>query len=124
MSLADTYRDAFLALLKQGKSHLEAFEEFELRDFNLAMLDELKHGRREGMPSLLELAAIANREQMNSNDMDKAIELWLAGWVSLTPHKCQQNIMSWYWRRPPIRKRKMGRLFLSTDQAFNALKKC
>ena len=29
----------------------------------------------------------------------------------------------WYWRRPPRRKGSKGRLFLSTNQAFNALRR-
>lgn len=61
----------------------------------------------------------ANQED---RDFEKAIELWMAGWTS-EPIRPGLRIMSWYWRRPPIGKRPKGRLFLSTDQALNHLRK-
>lgn len=61
--------------------------------------------------------------------MEKALELSAAGWKAElhdhTPHPYTGNVdvMSWYWRGPPIGNRKQGKLFLSTNQAYNALKK-
>lgn len=52
----------------------------------------------------------------------KAIELWLAGWKS-EPCRPDLQIMSWYWRRPPIGNRKHGRLFYSTDQAYRQMQR-
>lgn len=62
------------------------------------------------------------RAELEDKDFEKAIELWLAGWKS-EPLRDGLPIMSWYWRRPPFGKRKHGRLFLSTDQAINHLRR-
>lgn len=61
------------------------------------------------------------RREMNERDFSQAMDLWAAGWKAETPHQTQEDIMSWYWRRPGKRKGKKGRLFLSTNQAHNAL---
>lgn len=61
------------------------------------------------------------RREMNERDWQQAADLWAAGWTAETPHATQQDIMSYYWRRPGKRKGKKGRLFLSTNQAHNAL---
>lgn len=63
------------------------------------------------------------QEQAEDIYLGKAIELWTRGWVSETPHRTQTQIMNWYWRRPARPGRKKGRLFLSTDQALNAMRK-
>jgi hypothetical protein len=58
----------------------------------------------------------------NEHDLDtQAYELWGAGWTS-HPQSKGAKVMSWYWRQPPRRPGKPGRLFLSTNQAFNAMK--
>lgn len=69
----------------------------------------------------LDRYANALRAEQRDKDFNKAIELWLAGWTS-EPIRDGLEIMSWYWRRPPIGKRKFGRLFLSTDQALKHLR--
>lgn len=61
------------------------------------------------------------RREMNERDWQQAAALWAAGWTAETPHATQEDIMSYYWRRPGKRKGKKGRLFLSTNQAHNAL---
>lgn len=61
-------------------------------------------------------------EEMNERDFKQAATLWKAGWKAESHHE-GEDIMSYYWRRPPKRKGKKGRLFLSTNQAHNALKK-
>lgn len=116
---ADTYRDAFRLLLAQGKSPLEAMREFDDETFKSALRESIDDGDR----TLLTLAGMAWREEMNENDLDLAMELWAAGWSSETLSGTQADIFSWYWRRPPIGKRPKGRLFLSTNQAINALRK-
>jgi hypothetical protein len=60
------------------------------------------------------------KEEHDNSELDKALELWGAGWKSETPLKSQTQIMSWFWRRPGPRG---GRLFRSTDQALNALRR-
>lgn len=68
--------------------------------------------------------AMHSRREMNERDFPQAMALWAAGWTAETPHaERQEDIMSYYWRRPGRRKGKPGRLFLSTQQAFNALNK-
>lgn len=61
------------------------------------------------------------RREMNERDFEQASALWAAGWTAETPHATQEDIMSYYWRRPGKRKGKKGRLFLSTNQAYNAM---
>lgn len=63
------------------------------------------------------------RREMNERDFEQAAALWAAGWKAETPHRTQEDIMSWYWRRPPKRKGQKGRLFWSTNQAHNAMLK-
>lgn len=60
---------------------------------------------------------------MNERDFVKAQALWDAGWTAETPHASQEDIMSYYWRRPGKKPGKKGRLFLSTDQAYRHLLK-
>lgn len=134
--LIDTYRDAFLLMLSEGMSHAEALAQFDREKWNAAVGAEIDLGScqynpetfqyvtRDGKPSLLDLAAAAGAEDRESNDMTQAIELWLAGWKSENPNpKYPCQTMSLYWRRPPKRKGKLGRRFLSTNQAHNALKR-
>jgi hypothetical protein len=49
--------------------------------------------------------------------------LLAAGWWFELPGgpEADDEIMSWYWRRPPRRKGSRGKLYHSTDQAYNAL---
>jgi len=70
----------------------------------------------------LRIEAERGRQEQNEADFAQAAALWKAGWTAETPHSYQKDIMSYYWRRPGKRKGKKGRLFLSTNQAFNALR--
>ena len=79
---------------------------------------------------MLDIAAREGHKQRNDADMEKALELSAAGWTpelepQHTPHPFTGcvDVMSWYWRRPPRRKGSKGRRYLSTNQAWNALKK-
>lgn len=60
-------------------------------------------------------------EQLN-RDIEAAIELRLAGWTASLPSGPLdvERVFAWQWRRPGP---KGGRLFLSTQQAMNALRK-
>ena len=110
--------------------------EFERQKLHSALSIEAL-GQDEGR-SLLDLLAIAGREECDESEMEKAIELWLAGWTSELPEhyntpEAQERakndpwsrcaVMSWYWRAPSKRKGKPGRRYLSTNQAFNAMKR-
>lgn len=116
----DLFRDAFAKFLAEGMTPLEAYRQFDEKEFRAPMSAELD--LQHGDYLLLDYAALAGRERMNERDMEKAYVLWLAGWTShpVTP---QSDVMSWYWRRPPRRKNSQGMLFLSTDQAFNHLQR-
>lgn len=122
MKTTDYYVETFQKFLAQGMSHLEALNQFDRKEWNEAMMREPELKR--GSIRMLELCGLALREEMDLEDLDQAMELWGAGWTSETPYKAQQiHIMSWYWRRPSKRKGSKGRLFLSTNQAYNAYKK-
>lgn len=47
--------------------------------------------------------------------------LMAAGWKFEIPSPSGTEPWQWYWRRPPRRKGSKGQLFLSTNQAFNAM---
>lgn len=124
----DTYRDAFLRMVGEGKSHAEALDEFDAKAWNAAMMAEIEQGTK----TLLDLSAMALREMADLENMGQAIELWTAGWTSELPEGYRHNskdfwrqcpVMSWYWRRPPKRAGKPGRKFLSTNQAYRALQR-
>lgn len=79
---------------------------------------------------MLDIAARASHKESNEAEMEKALELSAAGWTpeiekQHTPHPFTGNVdvMSWYWRRPARRKGSKGKKYLSTNQAWNALKK-
>ncbi len=131
----DTFRDAFLRFLADGKTHAEALEEFDFDDWNAVMMAEIEE---RGTRTLLDLCGCAMREEADARDMELAIELWLAGWKSEMPlgytspealeaakhdpwRRCP--VMSWYWRRPSRRAGKPGRRYLSTNQAWRALQR-
>lgn len=132
MNPIDTYRYAFQQLLAQGKSPLEALREFDREKWYAAMNEEIELGGT----MLLDLSAIAGREECDETAMEQATELWLAGWTSELPksyntpeareaakvdvwRRCA--VMSWYWRRPPRRKNSKGQFYWSTNQAWMAM---
>lgn len=133
----DTYRDAFLRFLSEGMTHAEALDQFDASEWNKAVCAELEDsGTRidtatlelvtndsRSLPALLALTSVAIRENSNTRDFQKATELWMAGWTSESPSKTQIDVMSWYWRAPSKRPGKPGRRYLSTNQAFSAMKR-
>jgi hypothetical protein len=120
--MSDVFIDAFNLLLAKGMTYMEALQEFDRAEWNKAMLSE--DASQYDSRRMLELAGKAGREEMNARDMEQAMVLWLDGWKSEIPegHK-DLDVMSWYWRRPARREGKPGRRFLSTNQAYKALKK-
>lgn len=142
---ADVLRDSFLKFMADGMSYEEALEQFDQREFSNAALAEVESGEaictldrgfvtndERKLPGLFELLIRANFQRRDSKDMEQAIELWTAGWTSEDPNPqlrksgdfwLQCQTMSLYWRRPPRTKHRKGRLFLSTNQAWRAMKK-
>ena len=132
--MSDLIRDTFLNLVKGGMTYLEAYRQFDREQWNKAMTEEIMNGdcirdpdtfrciTQDGKCSLLDLGAKAQLEQCDENAMEQAIELWLNGWTSHPVTKTSM-VMSWYWRRPAKPPRKVGRLFLSTNQAWMALRR-
>lgn len=121
-------------LLSQGMTPLEAMEEFDKEEWNVAMVAEMESGilcqhpktfelmTEDGKLSLLQLSCRASRDKMNDQDIGKALELWMAGWTS-HPVRPDSDVFQWQWRASPKRAGKPGRKYLSTEQAFRALKK-
>ncbi len=130
----DTYRDAFLGFLKEGMTHAEALAQFDEGECLQCAMAEMmfRHFHRaadgslvasDGRPTLFSLQVEARLEESYQPD-SQCLDLWSAGWTSENPNPprpCQT--MSLYWRRPPIGKRKQGRRFLSTNQAWMALQR-
>lgn len=66
---------------------------------------------------------VKSKAQQLNRDIEDAIELRLAGWAASRPNGERleaDRVFSWQWRRPGP---KVGQLFLSTQQAINALRK-
>lgn len=144
---ADTYRDSFLQFLAQGMTHREAMECFDREELQRACNEELISGAAahrfnmatmqsetiSGELCLFDLVVKAEFEKRNSIDSEsgsQCLALWQAGWTSedISPPKDdsfwgQTQLMSLYWRAPSKRPSKPGRRYLSTNQAFNAMKK-
>ncbi len=82
---------------------------------------------------LLECLAVKGRMDRDDNDMEQALELTEAGWIveeseylmRTKPKNIWEKpaVMSWKWRRPSLSSGKPGRLFLSTNQAWRAMKR-
>ena len=73
-------------------------------------------------PHMLKMLVFKSQATMLNRDIEKAIRLNIAGWVASSPDGTLEmdRVFAWQWRRPGPRG---GRLFLSTDQAMNALAK-
>jgi hypothetical protein len=70
---------------------------------------------------------LAYKEQMKHESrmstLPQVDALLAAGWKFELPAVHDSEPWQWYWRRPARRKGSKGRLFLSTNQAFNALQR-
>lgn len=124
---AETYRVAFRRLLTLGYQPADAIEEFEIDRLRAALQEELENRGRMALNdenSLFSMCARAWKDQAEIRDLGQACDLWGVGWKSETPHgERQSEVMSWYWRSPSKRPGKPGRRFLSTNQAWNALRR-
>lgn len=140
----DTYRDTFLSFLAKGMNYDEALQQFDEDAFRDAAFAEMESGEavqqfpigehvtndERRLPALFQLlirAQFERRNNVDSPDYQQALALWQAGWKSEVANPPsdgfwgQTQIMSLYWRRPPRRKNSKGQLYLSTNQAHNAL---
>ncbi len=109
-------------IMARGKTALEAFREFSDAEMGAAVNAELDAKQGPGFGPLFELACEAGAEERDEKDMEQAVELWLAGWTSEKP-SASCAVMSWYWRSPPKGKRPRGKLHLSTNQAYRAMRR-
>jgi hypothetical protein len=74
-------------------------------------------------PQLMPMFEFKSKVQQLNRDIEDAIRLRIAGWTASLPGNPTlpiDRVFSWQWRRPGP---KGGRLFLSTNQAINALRK-
>lgn len=140
----DQLRDSFLQFLSEGMTYAEALAEFDEDQFVKAAMAEVFHhevycygmewktnDERE-LPGLFSLYARASREMQDARDMEFALALYAEGWTSEVPPTFQTNsrdfwrqcpVMSLYWRAPSKRPGRPGRRYLSTNQAYNAMKR-
>jgi hypothetical protein len=73
-------------------------------------------------PDLQSMLLFKSKVAQLNRDIEDAIRLRLAGWTASMPNSglVLDHVFGWQWRRPGPRG---GRLFLSTQQAINALRK-
>jgi len=69
------------------------------------------------------IAAGSNMVKLDAREacMPQVDALMGAGWIFELPAIQDPEPWQWYWRRPSKRKGKKGRLYMSTNQAYNAL---
>ena len=118
--MIDTYITAFRKFTAEGMTPMEAFAEFDADEWHRLMIDEVNE---RGTSVMLKLGSSAIQEEYNQGSLTQAYDLWGAGWTSENPGSGPSQPMSWYWRKPPTGKKKLGRRYLSTNQAWNALQK-
>lgn len=115
----ETVHEMLSMLINQGMTPLEAVRQFGEESIKQAVRDELADAP--GFGPLFEVCVKANQQKSDEKEMEKAVELWMAGWTSeKTP--TMYAVMQWYWRSPPKGKGKLGRFYWSTNQAWMALK--
>ena len=148
----DTLRDTLLKFVAEGMTYDEALSQFDEKEFTAAAMAEMDQGLTQTLsvldgielagnivtnderrlPSLFDLKVRANFERsngINGEAFQQALQLWQAGWTSEHEKPAsdkfwsQVQVMSWYWRAPSKRLGKLGRKYLSTNQAFNAMRK-
>jgi hypothetical protein len=68
------------------------------------------------------VATVVGMRAAEQSNQREARELIAAGWRP-EPLHADDMVYQWRWRRPSRRAGKPGRLFLSTTQAFNAMKR-
>jgi hypothetical protein len=145
MNPIDTYRELFHKFVADGMSYMEAEEQFGKEELQAAVNAELERGDSVqvfcmdpmgntnacGHETLFDLVVKAQFERRNLKDFEEqAVPLMLAGWTSeqVNPTNSkdfwrQTQVMSLQWRAPSKRPGKPGRKYLSTTQAFNAMRR-
>lgn len=118
---ADFILNALQLLKAKGLSAPDAVKQFTHEQLSDAMFDG-SGVMDDDQRALLDRLAAAGEEEQNERDLGDAIELWMAGWTH-EPVTPSSRIMSWYWRAPAKGKRPLGRRYLSTQQAVNALRR-
>lgn len=63
------------------------------------------------------------QDDQTREDMIQVRALLQAGWKYELPGDGDYDPYQWYWRAPPKRANSRGRKYLSTNQAFNAMRK-
>ena len=112
--------DLFIRFRNEGMTLTEAKNQFEAEDWNNSIRESLK--LRGTNHPLFQFAAQEGKEAAHDSALNsQCYELWMAGWV--TEENGRDDAWAWYWRRPAKGNRKKGKLFLSTNQAFNSYKK-
>lgn len=106
-------------LQKQNMTLTEAFEQFDGESMQICLAEALE---LQGINHpLFKLAREEGRQKAHQRCLEEqCYELWLAGWKT---EGGGPDSWQWYWRRPPKGNRPKGKLFRSTNQAWNALKK-
>ena len=74
-------------------------------------------------PARLAILAAQCRQESNDNAMPQVRALLAAGWKYELPGDGDYDVWQWYWRSPPKRAGTRGRQYLSTNQAYNAMKR-
>jgi hypothetical protein len=120
--------------LKSGMDCLEAVRDIGKQAVEEAFVDAPK---TDGDPHqiagrIMAVLSVVERMEQDERDMEKALELTAAGWTAIDhrpnhlppPANVWQKtpVFSWYWRRPG-KAGKLGRLFRSTNQAWNQLQR-
>jgi hypothetical protein len=116
----DTVLAMFKEFLNQGKTLTEARNEFSNEQWKSAILESIE---LQGVTHPLFEYGVQESQQSGHQDVleSQCYELWMRGWI--TEDNGRKESWAWYWRRPPIGNRKKGKLFLSTNQAFQSLQK-
>jgi hypothetical protein len=109
-------------LMAQGKDAYEAVEAFGVPAFHAVMREEFETNSRFMSDPLFDIAVEHSRKSCENWDFAQATDLWLAGWTS-EAQSSNSQVMSWYWRRPARRKNIPGRRYLSTNQAWMAMRR-
>lgn len=113
-------------------THAEAFREFDEDAIRKAAWQEMESNPNaiHDENSLWGLCCKAGWEESNEKSLEQAHDLWQMGWTSEVPNPSnskdfwrQCHTMSLYWRAPSKRPGKPGRRYLSTNQAWRAMKR-
>lgn len=82
-------------------------------------LDTIRKAVTDGTPPelLREMLIVVGKRAMETSGAHEVSALLAAGWMP----NFEGEPFQWKWRRPPKGKRKVGRMFASTGQAYLAM---